>query len=418
MKNSYINNFIPDRFRDNPDLHRRCRYFLIYVLISPLFFIPNAVKWYHIGSMELSLSMFAVMLIVLISPVIMRVTGSLVFSANLSFAALAWHFILLPCLTGGITSTSLAWNMVVPVFAVTFVGIRSSLFWTAFMLAEIFVLYRLKIIGYEFPMIHLTPAQLLQTQVANIIGPLLSMSLVLYFVEKGHKTMTDTLHRTLKDRDHAMGDLEKSKTDLEKMAAQLEKVVSCVQTHTEYLIHDALKEMTAHTRQNVIHAQNSKIVIGESEQVIVQAGAVMKELAESMRDISASGKKTVQIVQTVNAIAFQTSLLALNAAIEAAKAGNAGAGFSVVASEVKNLARQAAEAAMNTEKMIEDTIMKVQKGAELTESADKSFSQLADHIRKVAKQVSGIAESSEKQSEIIEKINSTIGETDRILQNR
>jgi len=123
-------------------------------------------------------------------------------------------------------------------------------------------------------------------------------------------------------------------------------------------------------------------------------------------------------VQTVNAIAFQTSLLALNAAIEAAKAGEAGAGFSVVASEVKNLARQAAESAMNTEKMIEDTIRKVQQGAELTESADKSFAHLADHIRKVAKQVSGIAESSEKQSEIIEKINTTIAETDCILQYR
>jgi len=278
MKNSYINNFIPDRFRDNPDLLRRCRYFLIYVLMSPLFFIPNAVKWYHIGCMELSISMFAVMLIVLLSPVLLRVTGSLVFSANLSFAALAWHFIFLPCMTGGITSTSLAWNMVVPVFAVTFVGIRSSLFWTVFMLMEIAALYFLKIRGYEFPLIHLTPAQLLQTQMANIIGPLLSMSLVLYFVEKGHNIMTDALHMALKERDQTMGDLEKSKSDLENMAAQLENMVSRVQIHTEYLIDDALKKMSRYTQENVQQAKSSKNVMGESEQVIVQAGAVMKNL--------------------------------------------------------------------------------------------------------------------------------------------
>ncbi|MGE0084982.1 MAG: methyl-accepting chemotaxis protein [Desulfococcaceae bacterium] len=416
--NSFVNRFVPDRFQTDPDLVRRCRYFVIYAFLSPLFFIPNAFKWYHMGHTELGTSMMAVMVTALISPLLLRMTGSLIFSANFSFAALAWHFIFLPCMTGGLGSTSLAWNMVVPVFAVTFVGIRSSLFWTVFMLMEIAALYFLKIRGYELPMIHLTPAQLLQTQMANIIGPMLSMSLVLYFVEKGHNTMTDALQKALKDREQATEELEKSKSDLENMADQLENVVSRVRIHTEYLIHDALKEMTEHTRENVLQAQSSKIVMGESGQVIVQSGAVMKELAESMRDISASSRETVQIVQNINAIAFQTNLLALNAAIEAAKAGEAGAGFSVVASEVKHLARQSTEAARNTEKLIENTIRKIHREAELTDAADKSFAELADNIRKVADLVSGIAEASEKQSEIIEKVSSNIAETDRILQNR
>jgi len=416
--NSYINRFVPDRFRENPDLHRRCRYFLIYVFISPLFFIPNAVKWYHMGSTTLAASMIGVMLIVLLSPVILRMTGSLIFSANLSFAALAWHFIFLPCHTGGIASSALAWNMVVPVFAVTFVGIRSSLFWTIFMLMEIAVLYCLKIKGYELPVIPLTPVQQLQTHVANIIGPLLSMSLVLYFVEKGHSTMTDALHKALKDREQTMAELGKSKSDAENIADQLEKVVSCVRTHTEYLIHDALKEMTAHTGQNLVHARNSKNIMEKSELVIAQAGAVMKELAESMTNISASGRQTVQIVKNINAIAFQTHLLALNAAIEAAKAGDAGAGFSVVASEVKQLARQVTESAQNTEKRIEDTMQKIYRGSELTDRADKSFAELAANMQKMAEQISGIAEASENQSAIIEKITGTIAETDLILQNR
>ncbi|MEZ4525747.1 MAG: methyl-accepting chemotaxis protein [Desulfobacterales bacterium] len=416
--NSFVKRFVPDRFQDNPDLERRCRYFVIYAFLSPLFFIPNALKWYHMGHPTLGTSMMAVMIIALISPVLLRVTGSLIFSANLSFAALAWHFILLPCMTGGIAAGALTWNLVVPIFAVTFVGLRSSLFWSAFMVAEIAVLYWLKISGHELPAIRLTSAQTLQTQVANIIGPLLSMTLVLYFVEKGHNTMTDALQKALRDREQAMRDLEKSKSVMEHMTAQLEQVVSRVQSHTEYLIHDALKQMGAHTRQNVLQAQSSQTVMGDSRQVIAQAGAVMKELAESMRNISASSRETVQIVKNINAIAFQTNLLALNAAIEAAKAGEAGAGFSVVASEVKHLARQVADAARNTEKLIENTIGKIRRGAELTDGAEKSFAQLADNIRKVADLVSGIAQASENQSAIIEKIVSTIAETDRILQNR
>ncbi len=416
--NSFINRFVPDRFQDNPDLERRCRYFVIYAFLSPLFFVPNAVKWYQMGHPTLGTSMMGVMIIALISPVLIRVTGSLIFSANLSFAALAWHFIFLPCLTGGLASTSLAWNMVVPVFAVTFVGIRSSLFWAAFMVTEIAVLYWLKVRGYDFPVIPLTSSQLVKIQAANIIGPLLSMSLVLYFVEKGHNTMTEALKKALRDREQAMQDLEKSKSDMEHMTAQLEQVVSRVQSHTEYLIHDALKQMGGHTLQNVVQAKSSKTVMGESQQVIAQAGTVMKELAESMSDISASSRETVQIVKNINAIAFQTNLLALNAAIEAAKAGEAGAGFSVVASEVKHLARQVTDAARNTENLIEDTIGKIRKGAELTDGAEKSFAQLSDNIRKVADLVSGIAEASEKQSEMIEKISTTITETDRILQNR
>ncbi len=84
-----------------------------------------------------------------------------------------------------------------------------------------------------------------------------------------------------------------------------------------------------------------------------------------MRKISEDGEKTAKIVKTIDEIAFQINLLALNAAVEAARAGEAGAGFAVVAEEVRNLAIRSAEAAKNTATLIGDTLKHIHEGTDL-----------------------------------------------------
>lgn len=96
---------------------------------------------------------------------------------------------------------------------------------------------------------------------------------------------------------------------------------------------------------------------------VLEAGnAKMQELKEAISEISSCSEEIGNIISTIEDIASQTNLLSLNAAIEAARAGEAGKGFAIVADQVKSLADESAKAAGETDKLIERTVMAVDKG--------------------------------------------------------
>ncbi len=120
--------------------------------------------------------------------------------------------------------------------------------------------------------------------------------------------------------------------------------------------------------------------------------------------------------KTIDEIAFQTNLLALNAAVEAARAGEAGAGFAVVAEEVRNLAMRAAEAAKNTSGLIEGTVRKIQEGSELVGETSEAFGEVAGSAAKVGELVGEIAAASSEQAQGIDQINKAVTEMDKVTQ--
>jgi methyl-accepting chemotaxis protein len=142
----------------------------------------------------------------------------------------------------------------------------------------------------------------------------------------------------------------------------------------------------------------------------------MTELTHSMEQISGASEETSKIIKTIDEIAFQTNLLALNAAVEAARAGEAGAGFAVVANEVRNLAMRAAEAARNTSVLIEGTVKKVKEGSELVERTNGAFSEVSKSAAKVAGLVSEIAAASGEQAQGIDQVNKAVSEMERVTQ--
>ena len=178
----------------------------------------------------------------------------------------------------------------------------------------------------------------------------------------------------------------------------------------------SLEEMSSMTKQNADNASTADKLMKDSKLMVEKANGSMTELTQSMEDISKASDETSKIIKTIDEIAFQTNLLALNAAVEAARAGEAGAGFAVVANEVRNLAMRAAEAAKNTSVLIEGTVKKVREGSELVERTGGAFAEVSRSAAKVADLVAEIAAASSEQAQGIDQINKAVAEMDKVTQ--
>jgi methyl-accepting chemotaxis protein len=179
----------------------------------------------------------------------------------------------------------------------------------------------------------------------------------------------------------------------------------------------SLEEMSSMTKANADNAGQADNLMKDANQVVQQANDSMTELNSSMNEISKASEETSKIIKTIDEIAFQTNLLALNAAVEAARAGEAGAGFAVVAEEVRNLAMRSAEAAKNTAELIEGTVKKVSAGTELVGRTNEAFAKVADSSSKVGELVGEIAAASNEQAQGIGQVNTAVSEMDKVTQS-
>lgn len=176
------------------------------------------------------------------------------------------------------------------------------------------------------------------------------------------------------------------------------------------------EEMAGMTAQTDDHVHRASDRMRGAAATLEAANRQMAALAESMAAISDASRDTSKIAANIDGIAFQTNLLALNAAVEAARAGEAGAGFSVVAGEVRKLAQQAANAAATTADLIQKTIQTVESGDQLLGETRQSFAEATSGMSTVMALLDEVSTASRDQSRGIGQINRSVGEMDGMVQ--
>jgi methyl-accepting chemotaxis protein len=181
---------------------------------------------------------------------------------------------------------------------------------------------------------------------------------------------------------------------------------------------EALQQIHESAKESAVVAGDTKknlnIDLAQSTRIMAETG---KEMGMSLKKAVAATEETQKIVKTIDEIAFQTNLLALNASVEAARAGEAGAGFAVVAKEVRSLALRAAQAAKETTALIENTVNQVQDAEEKNAKIRGEGMENSKILNAIAEQIEAIAEFSDQQLVRIQEVKNTMAEIDHVTQH-
>lgn len=210
-------------------------------------------------------------------------------------------------------------------------------------------------------------------------------------------------------------DLSSGSTDIKNTSVAMADSSSSQAASLEEMS-SSLEELTAMTGTNKESAEQANLKATEASKAAKQGSVAMNQMSQAIGDIKHSTDETAKIIQTIEEIAFQTNLLALNAAVEAARAGEAGAGFAVVAEEVRNLAMRCSEAAQNTSALIVESQEFAENGVNMGETVAEILDQITDSISDVATLNNEVATASAEQYQGIEQINTGLSLLDQATQ--
>ncbi len=178
-------------------------------------------------------------------------------------------------------------------------------------------------------------------------------------------------------------------------------------------VSSAMNELSGQINSNAGMADKGMTIASDATQFAERSGQVVSETIDAMRRIEEGSGRISDIVGVIDDIAFQTNLLALNAAVEAARAGEAGKGFSVVAAEVRALAKRASDSASDIKTLISESSDQVANGVELVNQTGEELNKIVAAIQRVAETSSEISKITQHQTLSVDRMLEHIDAMDR-----